>query len=178
MRTATSGAQFLLCVMVAAMLAGCNKQAGLQIGDMAPTINLTDFHGKAVKLPEDFKGKVVLVRFWAIDCGFCDKEKLPALEQFYQKYKDQSFLPVAVNVSRVMANDERFKRFEHLTYPMLIDEYGLAARQFGVIGLPATFVIDEEGILRAKMVGEAGLDEFEKLFTTVLNKGDFYESAY
>jgi cytochrome c biogenesis protein CcmG/thiol:disulfide interchange protein DsbE len=165
-------------LLLAVLMAGCHKQGGLEIGDPAPSVNLADFHGNTVKLPDDFKGKIVLVRFWSIDCGFCDKNIMEALEHFHQKYKNRRFLPVAVNVSRVEANDERFKRFRHLSYPMLIDEYGLAARQFGVIGLPATFVIDEKGILRAKMSGEAGLEELEKFFTTVLNKGDFYEGYF
>ena len=82
----------LLAVMV---LSACNKHSGLQIGDPAPVVTLTDFNGKAVTLPEAFKGKVILVRFWSLDCGFCDKEMLLAFETFYQKYKDRGFIPVA-----------------------------------------------------------------------------------
>ena len=66
----------LLGLLVATALSGCNKHSGLQIGDPAPVVTLTDFNGKPVTLPEAFKGKVVLVRFWSIDCGFCDKEIL------------------------------------------------------------------------------------------------------
>jgi len=79
-------------------------------------------------------------------------------------------MPVAINVSKIDPNDERLKRFAKLTYPMLVDERGLVAKKFGVIGLPTSFVIDREGVLREKITGEAGLDEFEKLFTTILNK--------
>jgi peroxiredoxin len=165
-------------LLFAALLVGCHKQGGLAIGDPAPSVKLLDFRGNTVKFPDDFKGRVVLVRFWSVDCGFCNKDRLSALGHFHQKYKSRRFLPVAVNVGRVDANDERFKHFGQLGYPLLIDEYGLAARQFGVIGLPTTFVIDEEGILRAKKTGEAELGELEKFFTTVLNKGDFYEGYF
>jgi peroxiredoxin len=168
----------LLGLLIAAGLSACNKHPGLQIGDPAPIVTLTDFNGKPVMLPEAFKGKVVLVRFWSLDCGFCDKEMLLALETFYQKYKDRGFIPVAINESRVVKTDERLKKFAHLTYPMLVDEYGLVAKRFGVIGLPTTFVIDEEGIVRDKLTGEAGIDEYEKLFTTVLYKGGFYENGH
>ncbi|MFA5920567.1 MAG: TlpA disulfide reductase family protein [Methylococcaceae bacterium] len=168
----------LLGLLVATALSGCNKHSGLQIGDPAPVVTLSDFNGKPVTLPEAFKGKVVLVRFWSIDCGFCDKEMLTVLESFYQKYKDRGFIPVAINESRVVKTDERLKKFAHLTYPMLVDEYGLVAKHFGVIGLPTTFVIDEEGIVRDKITGEAGIDEYEKLFTTILYKGVFYESGH
>ncbi|MFZ2313924.1 MAG: TlpA disulfide reductase family protein [Methylobacter sp.] len=165
-------------LLVAITLGGCNKRAGLQIGDTIPDVTLTDFQGKSVTLPKDIKGKVALVRFWSIDCGFCDKEILLSLEPLYQKYKDRGFVPVAINESRVVKTDERVKQFDHLTYPMLVDEYGLVAKRFGVIGLPTTFVIDEQGIVRDKLTGEAGIEEFEKRFTTILYKGVFYESGY
>lgn len=168
----------LLSLLVATALSGCNKHSGLQAGDPAPIVTLNDFNGKSVTLPEAFKGKVVLVRFWSLDCGFCDKEMLLSLESFYQKYKDRGFMPVAINESRVDKTDERLKKFAHLTYPMLVDEYGLVAKRFGVIGLPTTFVIDEEGIVRDKLTGEAGIDEYEKFFTTILYKGIFYENGH
>jgi cytochrome c biogenesis protein CcmG, thiol:disulfide interchange protein DsbE len=86
-------------------------------------------------------------------------------------------VPVAINESRIVKTDERLKKFDHLTYPMLVDEYGLVAKHFGVIGLPTTFVIDEEGIVQDKITGEAGIDEYEKHFTTILYKGVFYENG-
>jgi peroxiredoxin len=168
----------LLGLLVVTALCGCNKRGGLQIGDAVPDVTLTDFQGKSVTLPKDIKGKVALVRFWGIDCCFCDKGILLSLEPLYQKYKDRGFVPVAINESRLVKTDERLKKFEHLTYPMLVDEYGLVAKQFGVIGLPTTFVIDEEGIIRDKITGEAGIESFEKRFTTILNKGVFYENGH
>ncbi|WP_024300185.1 TlpA family protein disulfide reductase [Methylomicrobium lacus] len=171
------GPWLLLAFVALALLSACGKKGSLQIGDTVPTVTLADLQGKPFTLPKDVRGKVVLIRFWAIDCGFCEKEKLFTLERFYQKYKDRSFLPVAVNVSPVEKNDARFEPFRQLTYPLLVDQYGAAAKQFGVKFLPATVVIDEEGILRGKISGEAEADALEKLFTTVLNKGGFYESG-
>ena len=168
----------LIGLVVAIALSACNKHSGLQIGDPAPVVTLADFNGKPVTLPEAFKGKVILVRFWSLDCGFCDKEKLFTLESFYQKYKDRGFIPVAINEGRVDKTDERLKKFAHLTYPMLVDEYSLVAKHFGVIGMPTTFVIDEEGIVRDKITGEAGIDKYEKRLTTILYKGEFYENGH
>jgi len=168
----------LLGLAVAAALSACNRHPGLQIGDPAPVVTLNDFNGKAVVLPEAYKGKVMLIRFWSLDCGFCDKEKLFTLESFYQKYKDRGFIPVAINESRIDISDERLKKFAHLTYPMLVDEYSLVAKRFGVIGMPTTFIIDEEGIVRDKITGEAGIDDYEKRLTTILYKGVFYENGH
>ena len=178
MRTIKYLKLLLLGLLVAAALNGCNKRAGLQIGDTVPNVTLTDFQGKTVALPKDLKGKVALVRFWSIDCHFCDKEILLSLETLYQKYKDKGFVPVAINESRIDKTDERLKKFNHLTYPMLVDEFGLAAKHFGVVGLPTTFIIDGKGIVRDKITGDAGIDEYEKHLTTILYKGVFYENGY
>lgn len=168
----------LLGLVVATELSGCNKRAGLQIGDTIPEVTLTNFQGKSVTLPKDLNGKVALVRFWSIDCAFCDKEILLSLEPLYQKYKVKGFMPVAINESRIDQTDQRLRKFDQLSYPMLVDEYGLVAKKFGVIGLPTTFIIDQQGIIRDKLTGETGIDEFEKLFTTVLSKGKFYENSH
>ena len=178
MRTSKYLKLLLLGLLVATTLSACNKRAGLQIGDTVPNVTLTNVQGKSVTLPKDIKGKVALVRFWSLDCGFCNKEILLSLEPLYQKYKDRGFVPVAINESRLVKTDERLKKFDHLTYPMLVDEYGLVAKHFGVIGLPTTFVIDEQGIVRDKLTGEAGIEELEKFFTTILYKGGFYENGH
>jgi cytochrome c biogenesis protein CcmG/thiol:disulfide interchange protein DsbE len=168
----------LLGLLVATLLSGCNKRTGLQIGDTAPDVTLTDFQGKTVTLPQDLKGKVAFVHFWGLDCDCCDKKILLSLEPLYQKYKDKGFVPVGINESQFVKTDERLKQFDQLTYPMLVDEYGLVAQHFGVIGLPTTFIIDEEGIVQDKITGEAGIDEYEKRFTTILYKGVFYENGH
>jgi cytochrome c biogenesis protein CcmG, thiol:disulfide interchange protein DsbE len=168
----------LIFAVAAALLAGCQKRGPLEIGDEVPPITLSDINGRPVNLPNDFNGKVILVRFWSIDCGFCDKKILLALEQFKQRYQGRQFIPVAINEGSLAKDDERLKALGKLSYPMLVDEYGSVARHFGVIGLPTTLVIDENGILRDKLTGEASIKEYEKLLTTILNKGVFYESGH
>jgi cytochrome c biogenesis protein CcmG, thiol:disulfide interchange protein DsbE len=158
----------LMVLLVAVALSGCNKRGGLQIGDTVPTVTLSNFHGKSVTLPKDLLGKVLLVHFWSLECGFCDKEVITGLEPLYQKYKSRGFVPVAVNVGEIDPGDEYLKNFERLTYPMLVDERGLVAKQFGVIALPTSFVIDGEGVLREKITGEASLGEYENLFINIL----------
>lgn len=158
-----------LLLLIIAALNACNKRGGLQIGDTVPSATLSDFHGKSLTLPQDLKGRVILLRFWSLECEFCDKETVMGLESLYQKYRQRGFMPVAVNVSSIDPDDERLKDFEQLTFPMVVDERGIVAKKFGVIGLPTSFVIDREGVLREKLTGEAGLDELERLFTTILN---------
>ena len=165
--------KILISCVLLAVLTGCNKRGGLQIDDTVPHVTLPDFKGKTVELPKN--GNVMLVRFWSLECGFCDKEMLFSFESLYQKHKQQSFVPVAVNVSPIEANDERIKRFESLSYPMLVDERGIVANKFGVIALPTTFVIDAQGRLQKKISGEASLEELENQVLQLLPKGNSNE---
>jgi cytochrome c biogenesis protein CcmG, thiol:disulfide interchange protein DsbE len=168
---------FLLLLLILVSLDGCEKKHwGLDIGDSIPSITLTGLNGKQVRLPEDFKGKTLLLRFWSMDCHFCDKGVLLAFEDSYQKFKAQGFIPIAINESHLESGDDRLKQFASLTYPFLNDPENTGARRFGVVALPVTYVFDDEGILRQKLSGEASIEEFEKLFTTVINKGAFYDS--
>ena len=85
MRTMKYLKLLLLALLVATALSACNKHSGLQIGDPAPVVTLNDFNGKPVTLPEAYKGKVMLVRFWSLECGFCDKEMLFSFGVFLSK---------------------------------------------------------------------------------------------
>ena len=158
----------MLLLFIALGLGACKRGSGPQLDDPAPQVELPDFRGKTWQLPGDLHGKVWLVRFWSLDCHLCDKDILLGLETLRQKYQDRGFVPVAVNVGEYDANDERWQRFAKLSYPMLSDPRGIAAKKFGVVGLPTTFVIDADGILREKRVGDAGLDGYEQLITTIV----------
>lgn len=169
---------FIVLVLVATVMPGCKKRGQLEIGDEVTPITLTGLNGVTINLPGDYQGKVILVRFWSIDCHFCDKQILIALEQFKERYKERSFIPLAINEGPLTKDDNRLQPLlAKIGYSIAVDEYGMAARHFGVVALPVTFVIDEDGVLRDKLTGEASIQEYEKLLTTTLNKGVFYESG-
>lgn len=166
-------------VLTASVMPGCKKRGPLDIGDKVTPIALTGLNGETINLPGDYPGKVILVRFWSIDCHYCDKQILIALEQLKERYKDRSFIPLAINEGPLAKDDSRLQPLlAKIGYPMAVDEYHSVARHFGVVALPVTFVIDEDGILRDKLTGEASTEEYEKRLTTILNKGVFYESGH
>jgi cytochrome c biogenesis protein CcmG, thiol:disulfide interchange protein DsbE len=165
--------------LVASVTPGCKKRGPLEIGDEVAPITLTGLNGETIDLPGDYRGKVILIRFWSIDCHFCDKQILVALDQFKERYKDKNFIPIAINEGPLAKDDSRLQPLlAKISYPMAVDEYHSVARQFGVVALPATFILDGEGILRDKFSGEAGLEELEKRITTIMNKGVFYENGH
>jgi len=100
------------------------------------------------------RGKIVVVNFWATWCLPCRKET-PALEKAYDQYKDSGMVILGVNladqdsVSEVESFVQEFK----LTYPILLDQDGSISNLYQIEGLPMTFFINREGIIRTLVVG-------------------------
>lgn len=153
----------------------CDKDA------KAANMNFTlkDIHGAKVNLA-DFKGKVVLLDFWATWCGPC-KIEIPGFIEFNTRYKSQGLVVVGVSVDdtieqlRPFVND--FKGADgksyKMNYPVLIardDPQGDALQEaFGPIwGLPTTYIISREGKICKKHMGLAGKDQFEREIKALL----------
>lgn len=127
----------------------------------APEFALKDADGKEHKL-SDFKGKVVLLNFWATWCGPC-KIEMPWFVDFQRKYKDQGFSVLAVSlddegweVVRPFAEDLK------LNFPVLLGNDAMADEFGGVVALPTTFLIDKEG-------------KIYKMHQGLVSKGDYEE---
>lgn len=132
----------------------------------APDFVLKDANGAAVKL-SDYKGKVVLLNFWATWCGPC-KVEIPWFIEFQQQYKDKGF-----EVLGVAMDDEGWQAVKpYLTerkvnYRVLLGNDSVTQLYGGVDSLPTTFVIDKEGRIASAHVGLVAkneyLDEIESL---------------
>jgi peroxiredoxin len=136
--------------------------AALRIGDAFPKTGVSDRQGNPVALPHDFKGKVVLIHFWATWCPFCIKE-IRALESIYGNYREKDFVPFSVNVGEDNPTIAAFLKNETVTYPILMDRNSEAARQLGVTGLPMTFICDRNGVIKFKIIGEITKSGLERL---------------
>jgi peroxiredoxin len=119
----------------------------------APAFSLKSLDGKQVSLNE-FKGKPVLITFWATWCASC-KEEIPLLEKFFVAKKDQlAILLIAIDGERKktvqkIANDNK------VTIPVLLLLKEKVMDQYGVRGwVPQTFLIDQEGMLVGKIIGQ------------------------
>jgi peroxiredoxin len=140
--------------------------AALKIGDAFPKTAVADRQGKPVALPDDFKGKVVLIHFWATWCPFCIKE-IRALESLYGSYREKGFLPLSVNVGEDSQTISSFLKNEPISYRVLMDRNSEAARQCGVTGLPTTFICDRNGVIKYKIIGEINKSGLERLLATL-----------
>lgn len=120
-------------------------------GSSAPGFTLTDLAGKTVSLA-DFKGKVVLIDFWATWCPPC-RESIPAVEKVYKDYQGRDVQILGLNLDEDSSVVPAFVKQFDMQYPVLLAGQSDAAREYGVRGIPAFYVIDKKGQMADKWVG-------------------------
>ncbi|MFM9888634.1 MAG: peroxiredoxin family protein [Burkholderiales bacterium] len=119
----------------------------------APDFTLTNPEGKKVAL-SDYRGKLVFLNFWASWCAPCRAE-MPAMERLYRELKDKGFEILAVNVKDKRPDALALVKELKLSYPILLDPEGEVGLLYGAWGMPATYLIDRDGIVLARMWGAA-----------------------
>ena len=133
----------------------------------APAWQLKDVNG-AVVSSEQFKGKVVVIDFWATWCPPC-REEIPGYIALAQKYGKDGL--VVVGISLDQAGPEVVKAFAAKTgmnYPVVMGDESVVAAFGGVEGIPTTFLIDRAGQVRDRKVGLLATAEYEKRILAVL----------
>ncbi len=121
------------------------------VGTAAEDFRLVDLEGKSQTLSQ-YRGKVVLVNFWASWCKPCTTE-MPAMQATYDKLRDKRFVVLAINELEDEAKvREHIKQYGH-TFPVLMDRDNKVANQFGVFGLPVSVFIDEKGVVQEYIKG-------------------------
>jgi peroxiredoxin len=121
------------------------------VGTAAEDFRLVDLEGKSQSLSQ-YRGKVVLVNFWATWCKPCTTE-MPAMQATYDKLREKGFVVLAINeLEDEPRVREHIKQHGH-TFPVLMDRDNKVANQFGVFGLPVSVFIDEKGVVREYIKG-------------------------
>lgn len=122
-------------------------------GFLAPDFTLDTLGGEKVTLSE-LRGKIVVVNIWATWCPPCRAET-PALETSYEQYKDLGVVILGVDLTNqdLISDVKAFVQEFSLTYPILLDRDGSVSQLYQIKGLPSTFFINREGIIRTVVVG-------------------------
>ena len=145
-----------------------------------PNIVLYDQYGKKHNI-EEYKGKVVVINFWATWCGYC-VEEMPAFEKVYKEFgsnkKDVIILGVAgpkskENLNNVDVEKDKiisFLKKKNITYPSLMDETGKSFDDYKVRALPMTYVINKNGYLEGFVNGAITDEQLRKAINETLKK--------
>ncbi len=128
-----------------------------QIGKIAPAFELSDINGKKVAFT-DYKGKVILINFWATFCGPC-KAEMPSLNNLFNAFKNDGFMVLAISIDSSEKPVQTYLKDNPLAYPVLMDkDQDVYFDQYGVLGLPTSILIDRDGIIREIIRGERKWD--------------------
>lgn len=134
----------------------------------APQFARPDLNGRQIEL-KSYRGKVVLLNFWATWCAPCQVE-LPRFEAWQKKYGAQGLQVVAVSMDDADAPVKKTVRRLHLGFPVLMGDAKLGDSYGDVLGLPITFLIDRNGLVVAKIKGETDLDKLESRVKALVAK--------
>ena len=128
-------------------------QHTLELGTPAPSFDLPVVGNNQKHLAlADLHGKVVLLDFWASWCGPC-RQSFPLYEKLRGELPQQQFAVLAINLDEMADGPLAFLAEHPVGYTSLADPAGEVARQFGLVGMPSSFLIDRDGIVRARYTG-------------------------
>lgn len=142
-----------------ALVVACSKESSApRPGSVAPDFSIKDATGKTVQL-SDLRGNVVLLNFWATWCPPC-KEEVPSLSRLNARMTGTAFRMVTISIDEGGGNAvESFFRLAGHRLPTLLDPAGSVGKLYGITGVPETFIIDPQGVIRKKIVGPRAWDD-------------------
>jgi peroxiredoxin len=135
-------------------------------GALAPDFTLPQLSGQPLKL-SDYRGKVVLLDFWATWCEPCRVET-PFFVELQKKYADQGLQIIGVSMDDSPDPVHGFYQQFKMNYPVVMGNARIGEEYGGVLGLPIAFLLDREGRIHAKHMGATDVSVFEKEITTLL----------
>jgi peroxiredoxin len=149
----------LLVLFAISSFCGCEPQRDVKIGESAPVFSSTDIAGEPVSLNQ-FKGKIVVIYFWQNSC--CG-DSLKLVEPFYSANRHKELAILAVNVGDTKEIVTSYAKGNGLTFTMLTDEHSIIFKQYQALGFPTILIIDGNGIIRGKILGNIQVNKLEKL---------------
>ena len=166
----TVGTTILIAVFTLVWLQSA-KYEPLAVGKPAPDFSLADLNEKHYRL-SDFRGKVVFLNFWATWCKPC-REEMPSMEILNKNFEKDGLVILAVSIDRVTTTKDisPFIKGMNLTFPVLVDSWGQTDKPYKRMGVPETFIIDQQGIIQEIVIGPRDWTRIDSLqvLTKLLN---------
>jgi thiol-disulfide isomerase/thioredoxin len=161
-------AGLLLGLLVAPVALRAVPAADALLHKPAPAFVRQDLSGKAVDLMA-YRGKVVLLNFWATWCGPCQLE-MPRFSSWQKQYGPRGLQILGVSMDDEPEGVRRNVSKLQLNYPVVMGDERLGTQYGGILGLPVTFLIDRKGQIVARIQGEADLNAMEDQIRRLLDR--------
>jgi peroxiredoxin len=129
-------------------------KTGISKGNIAPEFELMSLDGSRARL-SDFRGKKVLLNFWATWCPPC-REEMPEMEKFHKDNKNKKSVIIGINLTTSessVSDVENYINQEEITFKILLDKEGKVASIYRPISIPTTYFIDSNGVIRKTFIG-------------------------
>lgn len=147
---------------------GQGLSVGLEVGNLAPDFELQTLDGKTVAL-SSLKGKKLILNFWASWCPPC-RQEMPDMEKFYTDNHQNGIEILGVNLTSAEKSRTDVPTFiegNGITFPIVLDEGGKVGQLYRVSSIPASFIIDSEGVIQKKLVGPMTYDSMKSMLGAV-----------
>ena len=154
----------LLCIVILGAYAINSAVAGRSsdkpvVGGKPPAMKLLGLDGKVHTLDE-YKGKALVINFWATWCTYCVNE-MPALQQQWEKWRDQGVVVLGINTGEDQMTVTNFTQQLGTDFPIWFDFDNEAVRDYGVVPMPTTFFVDKTGRIASIREGELNLSTLD-----------------
>jgi thiol-disulfide isomerase/thioredoxin len=151
----TAGKNIIVCIILVFCIGAFSSciyrpEMIVNIGQTAPSFELPDLNGQEISL-EEFRGKIVLLDFWATWCALC-RTTMPTLERLSKEYPNDVAL-LAINLQESRDVIERYVIEQALSLQILLDEEGTVGTAYGAYAIPMQFLIDRSGVVRHVQTG-------------------------
>jgi thiol-disulfide isomerase/thioredoxin len=141
-----------LALLLALALPAAAEELKPWAGGATPPLELTDLQGKKHSLA-DYRGKVVLVNFWATWCEPC-REEMPSMERLRVSLAERPFAVLAVNLAEPESRITKFLDTVPVGFPILLDRDTKTTRAWQAKVLPATYIVGPDGAIRYRHLGD------------------------
>ncbi|HEY2361079.1 MAG TPA: TlpA disulfide reductase family protein [Candidatus Angelobacter sp.] len=163
---------FVVVAMAMGIYAGMRRSGGNHVGSVsplraAPDLSLIDLNGDTLRT-SNYKGKVVLVNFWAAWCTPC-AEEIPQFIALQKKYHDQGLQVIGFSVEDDAGELRDFYRKHQMNYPVVPSDLKIADGFGGVLGLPTTFLIGKDNLIHGKHNGATDFSALEQEVVALLH---------
>ncbi len=130
------------------------------------SLSIKDMHGATVRLA-DYKGKIIVLNFWATWCGPCQME-IPDLVATYADYKDKGVVVLGISIDDTAETLRAYAPGKHMTYPVLLMQDDIDQAYGPIVGVPITFIIGRDGTITRKHFGPVTKEQVEREIEALL----------